>query len=558
MVIRHELDFPCAKSILSRPLREAATMYQFDQRLVALNPTWEVLSRADRTSTAAQSRDCGPTHVTTVAPVDVIFTDIGIRLRHVPGEVDFTERQVTAQPVTPSPNLSREIRACLSGAPHRLTILKAVPVVHSEANLPCPDCGETMVVSALDFALGHNAELVVEKIHGHWCWHCYAGTIGDNVVELRRRLARWVPGGESITVPSLLYDAAAHPRSIQLEVTTRCNLSCGYCSNRLLAERRDVDFAQLLGLLDHIELEMVDQVELTGLGEGLLHPRLLDVVKAIRRRAAVTDIGMVTNGVSLMRDRVAPLIEAGLSRVSVSIDSLDPERFYRQRPGTRLEKILANVEDIARLRDENGFADFRFGIHAVVTDDPYAQAEPLIFYSAELGLELPIFTPLDAREVSLGLYGSQWPTAGRTTAGDFEAFYTWVVERWIELGGSVKVPSRMRRLDERPVTAARRREGFHHSSLEDYPSLWLCPWAIDKCFIAGDGSILSCCNAMTDIPRSALANLRHDVLRKVWADDLLWAYRLPLALDLLPAGCVGCDQGPPQGRPISLSGSSAK
>ena len=533
-------------------------MYRFDQRLVALTPTWEALSRVGRTSTVAQYRDRGPTQVKAVAPVDVIFTNIGIRLRHVPGEVDFSERQVTACPVTPGPNLSREIRACLSGAPHRLTILKAFPLVHSEANLPCRDCGETMVASALDCALGDNAELVVEKVHGHWCWRCYAGVIGDNAVELRQRLASWIPGGESISLPSLLYDTAAHPRSIQLEVTTRCNLSCGYCSNRLLAERRDVDLAQLLRLLDRIELDVVDQVELTGLGEGLLHTRLLDVVKAIRKRAAVTDIGMVTNGVSLTRERIAPLIEAGLSRVSVSIDSLDPERFCRQRPGTRLEKILANVGDIARLRDENGSVDFCFGIHAVVTDDPYAQAEPLLIYSADIGLDLPVFTPLDAREVSLGLYGSQWPAAGRTTAGEFEVFYTWVVKRWIELGGSIKVPTRMRRLDERPVTAARRREGFHHSSLEDYPSLWLCPWAIDKCFIAGDGSILSCCNAMTDIPRAALANLRHDALRKVWGVDLLWAYRLPLALDLLPPGCVGCDQGPPQGRPNSVSGSNAE
>jgi len=523
-------------------------MYAFDPLQDVLTATWPFQARSDEPAAGAGGASGVP------APVDVEFSETGIRLRHLPGAVSFGAQWAGAPPIALDRRLAEEVSACLSGASSRVTILKAVPRAGTGTggSLPCPACGEAMLPSALDCALGLHAELAVERIPGRWCWSCQAGTIDDEA-ELRRRLERWHPGMPGETVPSFAYDTAAHPRSIQLELTTRCNLACGYCSNRLIAEPQDADFDQLLRLLDRIDLPVVDQIELTGLGETLLHPRLLDILRELRRRSAATEIGMVTNGVSLTRSRMAPLIDAGLSRVCVSVDTLDADRFSRLRPGTRLEKILANIEDLARFRNEHAPDHFGFRLHAVVTDDPFGQAEPLIDYSMRHGLDFPVITPLDPREVSLGLYDADQLEVSRTTAAEFKTFYTWIVKRWLALGGSISVADRMKPLHERPVTPARRAEGFHHSGLENYPSLWLCRWAIDKCYIAGDGSLLPCCNAMTDIPRRALADLRHQTLREIWGRDLLWAYRLPLALDLLPPGCLGCDQAPPQGRPMPAS-----
>ena len=516
----------------------------------AVDPSADVLSAAWRAPEDRPAGDRGePVGHRVAAPLDVVDRRAGVRLRHLPGAVDLVRRRATPQEAATAQHLRSEIEACLAAAPRRITILKAVPCAGVGEGAPCPECGEPMVASMLDCALGEQAELVVERVAGRWCWSCLAGSIDDGK-ELSRRLERWRPGTVSHAVPSFAYDTAAHPRAIQLEVTTRCNLACGYCSNRLIAEPRDADFDHLLGLMDRIDLSVVDHVELTGLGETLLHPRLLDIVREIRKRGAPAEIGMVTNGVSLTRSRIAPLIEAGLTRVCVSVDTLDAERFSRLRPGSRLEKILGNIEELARFRDESGLEPFRLRLHGVMTDDPFGEAEPLIEYSLRHGLELPVLTPLDLRAVSLGLYDRDQLEIGRTTAATFEAFYTWVVRRWLELGGRVDVPARMKSLHERPLTPARRSEGFHHSGLEEYPSLRLCPWAIDKCYIAGDGSLLSCCNAMTDIPRRALADLSDRALRDVWGDELLWAYRLPLALDRLPAGCVGCDQAPPQGLPL--------
>ena len=522
-------------------------MYRFSDKIDVLNAVWKLDTSSEGARPGGRAeRQCWPK---ASAPVDVVFADSGVRQRHVPGQVDFGSRRAQARCAAPNRTLAREIALCRSGGTPRLTILKAKPVADSDTPRACPDCGSAMVPSLLDCALGDNAELAIESVSGHWCWECLSGLIDDEHATFADRLNRWQSGAPTGVAPSFVYDTAAHPRHVQLELTTRCNLTCGYCSNRLLPERRDVDFSRLMQLFDHIDFPMVDQIDLTGLGEALLHPRLADILDEIQKRSAGTVVAMVTNGVSLVPGRVAALLAAGLSRIAVSVDTLDPERFQQQRPGTRLEKVLANLEALVRLRDEQRLERLRLGIHAVITGDPYAEAGPLIEYSARLGLDLPIFTPLDGRQTSHDLYKPDWLKA-TLSENAFTAFYTWVVKRWCELGGSVAVPSRMKRLHERPLTAARRAEGFHHSALEEYPALWLCKWAVDKCYIASGGAMLTCCNAMTDMPRTGIADLGRAPLREIWTDDLLWAYRLPLALELLPRGCIGCDQAPPQGHPM--------
>jgi len=68
--------------------------------------------------------------------------------------------------------------------------------------------------------------------------------------------------------------------------------------------------------------------------------------------------------------------------------------------------------------------------------------------------------------------------------------------------------------------------------------------------VAAGGGCLSCCEQMIDLPRQTFGSLAGATLRELWAGDLLWGYRLPLSLGLLPRGCVGCPKAPPLGRPL--------
>jgi cyclic pyranopterin phosphate synthase len=122
-------------------------------------------------------------------------------------------------------------------------------------------------------------------------------------------------------------------RDLRLSVTDRCNFRCTYCMPR--AEfGHDHAFSSQQDLLSFEELARVvrifvglgvSKVRLTG-GEPLLRRDLESLVAMIAATPGVDDIAMTTNG-SLLADRATSLRAAGLQRVTVSLDSVDPEVF---------------------------------------------------------------------------------------------------------------------------------------------------------------------------------------------------------------------------------------
>ena len=95
----------------------------------------------------------------------------------------------------------------------------------------------------------------------------------------------------------------------------------------------------------------VDKIRLTG-GEPTVHPDLLTIVRDIRA-AGITRISMTTNGLRLT-ELAAPLKAAGLERVNVSVDTLDPDRFHRVTRWGHLDKVL---DGRARRRSGRPHAD---------------------------------------------------------------------------------------------------------------------------------------------------------------------------------------------------------
>ncbi|WP_425145405.1 GTP 3',8-cyclase MoaA [Deinococcus sp.] len=154
------------------------------------------------------------------------------------------------------------------------------------------------------------------------------------------------------SVLSPLTDALGRPlRDLRLSVTDRCNLRCTYC---MPAEVFGPDFAFLpkSELLSFEELERlarlfvrggVQKLRLTG-GEPLLRRGLPDLVARLSSIGGVQDIAMTTNGLLLPR-LAADLKAAGLKRVTVSLDSLDPQVFGRMNGlGVQPDRVLDGIE----------------------------------------------------------------------------------------------------------------------------------------------------------------------------------------------------------------------
>ncbi len=118
-------------------------------------------------------------------------------------------------------------------------------------------------------------------------------------------------------------------RSLRLSVTDRCNLRCQYCmpeEHYTWLPRPDILRVDELDRLARIFTDVgVDRVRLTG-GEPLLRPDLPDLVERLAHNPRIRDLALTTNGV-LLAGLAARLRAAGLHRITVSLDTLRPERF---------------------------------------------------------------------------------------------------------------------------------------------------------------------------------------------------------------------------------------
>ena len=139
---------------------------------------------------------------------------------------------------------------------------------------------------------------------------------------------------------ALLQDSRRRPlRDLRLSVTDRCNFRCPYCmprerfhdQYRFLKSSERLEFAELLRLARLFVQLGVVKLRITG-GEPLLRSGLPDLVGDLSGLSGLEDIALTTNGV-LLAQHAAELRAAGLQRVTVSLDSLDPAIFSRMAGG---------------------------------------------------------------------------------------------------------------------------------------------------------------------------------------------------------------------------------
>jgi cyclic pyranopterin phosphate synthase len=130
-------------------------------------------------------------------------------------------------------------------------------------------------------------------------------------------------------------DSLGRPlRDLRVSVTDRCNFRCTYCMPRVIFGR-DFEFLRRDELLTFEEVARlarlfvqlgVEKIRLTG-GEPLLRRDLERLVQMLSRIGGLQDLTLTTNGSLLTREKARALKEAGLNRITISLDSLDDEVF---------------------------------------------------------------------------------------------------------------------------------------------------------------------------------------------------------------------------------------
>ncbi|MBT6459585.1 MAG: radical SAM protein, partial [Planctomycetaceae bacterium] len=115
---------------------------------------------------------------------------------------------------------------------------------------------------------------------------------------------------------------------LRVSVTDRCNLRCTYCmplDASFMNQQKLLSFDEVTRCV-RVASEMgVRTIRLTG-GEPLMRPNLRRLVEQLMQVSRIEEVALTTNGL-LLADQAAGLAQAGLSRLNVSLDSLDESRF---------------------------------------------------------------------------------------------------------------------------------------------------------------------------------------------------------------------------------------
>jgi cyclic pyranopterin phosphate synthase len=139
-------------------------------------------------------------------------------------------------------------------------------------------------------------------------------------------------------------------RDLRISLTDRCNFRCRYCmpvevfgpGYRFMPREDLLSFEEIVRLAGLLVPSGIGKVRLTG-GEPLLRRGVEDLVAMLAAVEGVHDIALTTNGV-LLAHHAEALALAGLSRVTVSLDALDPEIFARMNGvGAKVDRVLAGI-----------------------------------------------------------------------------------------------------------------------------------------------------------------------------------------------------------------------
>ena len=136
-------------------------------------------------------------------------------------------------------------------------------------------------------------------------------------------------------------------RDLRISVTPRCNFKCGYCDPLGLGHKDPVGTVSVRDVANVVQAAAnlgLTSVRFTG-GEPLLRRELPEMIHHAKRVVGIEDVAVTTNA-SLLKRRLSDLLAAGLDRVNISLDAIDPEVFKTATSGGSIKQVWEGVEAV--------------------------------------------------------------------------------------------------------------------------------------------------------------------------------------------------------------------
>ena len=193
-----------------------------------------------------------------------------------------------------------------------------------------------------------------------------------------------------------------HLRFAQVEPTTRCNYTCGFCVGRHMPQQ-DMSLDTFHRFIEQVE--GLEALELQGEGEPLLHPDFFTMIALAREKFPDLEISMITNGSMFTRENIEQLLDAKVARIFVSVESVNDEDFQRIRGG-KLERVRRGIRQLLAARNKRSMAYPVVGLTVTVlrsTAQELPKMLPLFYRDLDLdgGINMQ---PLQAMPQYTGIY----------------------------------------------------------------------------------------------------------------------------------------------------------
>ena len=134
-------------------------------------------------------------------------------------------------------------------------------------------------------------------------------------------------------------------RDMRVSLTDRCNLRCTYCMPHdfaaWLPSKDLLNTDELIEIIEVAVSQGIDEIRLTG-GEPMLRPDIVEIVSRISSIENAPKLSMTTNGLVLAK-LAKPLVDAGLRRINISLDTLDRDVFKKMTHRDRIDDVFAGI-----------------------------------------------------------------------------------------------------------------------------------------------------------------------------------------------------------------------
>ncbi|NTV36648.1 MAG: GTP 3',8-cyclase MoaA [Anaerolineaceae bacterium] len=131
----------------------------------------------------------------------------------------------------------------------------------------------------------------------------------------------------------------------RISITDRCNLRCVYClppdGVEWQPHENILRYEEIAEVVRIAATEGIQEIRITG-GEPLIRKNLSDLVRMITETPGITDTSLTSNGL-LLEAQIEELAAAGLKRINISMDTLDPEKYTRITRGGKLDRVFAGL-----------------------------------------------------------------------------------------------------------------------------------------------------------------------------------------------------------------------